>query len=103
MAGQASVLMQSRFPLHFSAFTMNGLVLGLIFAVVALGFPVLLGVSRKSFIGRLDGDRGPDERLGGSIAGALWGASRGVAMVRVHDVRETVQALKVWEAIGRAG
>jgi dihydropteroate synthase len=71
--------------------------------IVALGFPVLLGVSRKSFIGRLDGGAPADERLGGSIAGALWGAAAGVAAVRVHDVRETVQALRVWEAIAQAG
>jgi dihydropteroate synthase len=72
-------------------------------AIVALGFPVLLGVSRKSFIGRLDGEAAPDQRLGGSIAGALWGAAAGVAAVRVHDVRETVQALRVWRAITEAG
>jgi dihydropteroate synthase len=72
--------------------------------IVALGFPVLLGVSRKSFIGALDGGNTPaDQRLGGSIAGALAGAAVGVAAVRVHDVRETVQALKVWEAIAQAG
>lgn len=72
-------------------------------AVVALGFPVLLGVSRKSFIGAVDGGgRGAGERLGGSIAGALWAAQAGVAAVRVHDVRETVQALRVWRAIGKA-
>jgi dihydropteroate synthase len=70
--------------------------------IVALGFPVLLGVSRKSFIGAVDGGaRSADARLGGSIAGALWGAQAGVAAVRVHDVRETVQALRVWEAIAR--
>ena len=69
-------------------------------AIVALGFPVLLGVSRKSFIGALDrGDLPADQRVGGSIAGALWGAQAGVAAVRVHDVRETVQALRVWAAI----
>jgi len=67
--------------------------------IVALGFPVLLGVSRKSFIGALSGGAGPEARLGGSIAGALWGAAAGVAAVRVHDVRETVQALTVWRAI----
>jgi len=73
-------------------------------AIVALGFPVLLGVSRKSFIGAVDGGkRGADARLGGSIAGALWGARAGVAAVRVHDVRETVQALRVWAAIAAAG
>ena len=68
--------------------------------IVALGFPVLLGVSRKSFIGALDGGGAPpDQRLGGSIAGALAGVMAGVAAVRVHDVKETVQALKVWAAI----
>lgn len=72
--------------------------------IVGLGFPVLLGVSRKSFIGALDGGgRDADQRLGGSIAGALWGAAAGVAAVRVHDVRETVQALRIWEAIAQAG
>jgi dihydropteroate synthase len=71
--------------------------------IVALGFPVLLGASRKSFISALDGGSRPaDQRLGGSIAAALAGATAGVAAVRVHDVRETVQALRVWEAIGRA-
>ncbi|MET0274186.1 MAG: dihydropteroate synthase [Phenylobacterium sp.] len=71
--------------------------------IVALGFPVLLGASRKSFIGALDGGNRPaGERLGGSIAAALAGAAAGVAAVRVHDVRETVQALRVWEAIERA-
>jgi dihydropteroate synthase len=72
--------------------------------IVALGFPVLLGVSRKSFIGAVDAGarRSPDARLGGSIAGALWGAQAGVAALRVHDVRETVQALAVWRAIAGA-
>ena len=76
--------------------------------IVALGFPVLLGVSRKRFIAALDdGGRGPDmppahQRLGGSVAGALAGAAAGVAAVRVHDVRETVQALRVWQAIAQA-
>lgn len=67
--------------------------------IVALGFPVLLGVSRKAFIGALDDSAKAGDRLGGSIAGALAGAAAGVAAVRVHDVRETVQALKVWAAI----
>ncbi len=70
--------------------------------IVDLGFPVLLGVSRKSFIGALDGGAPADRRLGGSIAGALVGAAAGVAAVRVHDVRETVQALRVWTAIEAA-
>jgi dihydropteroate synthase len=70
--------------------------------ITGLGYPVLLGVSRKRFIGKLDDDAPPDRRLGGSIAAALAGAVGGVAAVRVHDVRETVQALKVWRAIWAA-
>ena len=64
----------------------------------ALGYPVLIGASRKSFIGQIDGSTA-DDRLGGSIASALWAASLGASIVRVHDVKETVQALKVWRAI----
>ncbi|MDB5451656.1 MAG: folP [Caulobacteraceae bacterium] len=72
--------------------------------IVALGFPVLLGVSRKQFISALDGGSRPaNARLGGSIAAALAGAAAGVAAVRVHDVRETAQALRVWAAIAQAG
>ena len=70
--------------------------------ITALGFPVLLGVSRKSFIGALSGGAKADARLGGSIAGALAGAAAGVAAVRVHDVRDTVQALSVWAAIAQS-
>jgi len=77
--------------------------LGGLGSIVALGFPVLLGVSRKSFIGALDaGGAAADHRLGGSIAGALAGAAAGVAAVRVHDVRDTVLALRVWQAIAEA-
>lgn len=64
-----------------------------------LGCPVLMGASRKSFIGRIDGSSA-DDRLGGSIAAALWCAQAGADILRVHDVSETVQAVKVWEAIG---
>ncbi len=72
--------------------------------IVALGFPVLLGASRKSFLGTIDrAATGPEDRLGGSLAAALAGAAAGVAAVRVHDVRETVQALAVRAAIEAAG
>jgi len=64
----------------------------------ALGFPVLMGASRKSFIGRIDGSNA-DDRLGGSLAAALWSAQLGADILRVHDVSETVQAVKVWEAM----
>ncbi len=65
----------------------------------ATGCAICLGLSRKSFIGRVSRDEPPQERVGGSIAGALWGASRGVQILRVHDVAETVQALAVRRAI----
>ncbi|MBP6546054.1 MAG: dihydropteroate synthase [Phenylobacterium sp.] len=78
----------------------NLALLGALDRVVALGFPVLLGVSRKSFLARLDpAATDPAHRLGGSLACALAGASAGVAAVRVHDVAETVQALRVWAAV----
>lgn len=66
----------------------------------ATGRPVVIGASRKRFIAAID-DRARDagkDRLGGSVATALLAAQRGAAMVRVHDVAETVQALKVWRA-----
>lgn len=67
---------------------------------VALGFPVLLGASRKRFIAAIDPSATEAaDRLGGSLAVALEGARAGVAAVRVHDVRETVQALGVQAAI----
>lgn len=64
----------------------------------SLGCPILIGASRKSFIGHIDGSSA-DDRLGGSLAAALWSAQAGAAIVRVHDVSETVQAMKVWEAV----
>ena len=68
------------------------------------GFPVLLGVSRKRFLRAIDPSAvEATDRLGGSLAGVLWAAAQGVKAVRVHDVRETVQALKVWAAIGEDG
>ena len=70
--------------------------------LVATGFPVLLGVSRKRTVRAIDPTAvDPGDRLGGSLAMALHGAAQGAAALRVHDVRETVQALAVQEAIGR--
>ncbi len=81
----------------------NLALLGHLDRLVALGFPVLLGASRKSFLGRVDPTAvSADDRLGGSLAAALAGAAAGVAAVRVHDVRETVQALRVAAAINKA-
>ncbi len=69
-----------------------------------LGFPVLFGASRKRFIQSVD-QTAVDamDRLGGSLAAALHAARAGCAVIRVHDVRETVQALKVQAAILAAG
>ncbi len=68
--------------------------------IVALGRPVLLGASRKRFISAIDASAsGPGDRLAGSITVALAGARAGAAAVRVHDVRETRQALLVEAAI----
>jgi dihydropteroate synthase len=68
--------------------------------IVDLGFPVVVGASRKGWIRALDPSaRRASDRLGGSLALALAAARAGVAMVRVHDVRETVQALTVDTAV----
>lgn len=64
-----------------------------------LGVPLLLGVSRKSFITKIDRDVPAKERVAGSIAAAIAGWDRGVQLFRVHDVAETRQALAVWQAI----
>ena len=68
--------------------------------LVATGFPVVVGTSRKSFLGRLtatvDGQPAPPhDRLEASVATAAWAIDRGAAMVRVHDVRETVAAARL--------
>jgi dihydropteroate synthase len=67
--------------------------------VIALGYPVLFGASRKRFIAAIDEGAAETERLGGSLAAALRAAQAGAAMVRVHDIRMTLQALKVQAAI----
>jgi dihydropteroate synthase len=66
------------------------------------GVPVLAGMSRKSMIGSITG-RPVEQRLSGSIAAALAAVARGARIVRVHDVAETVDALRVWHAVDQAG
>ncbi len=61
-----------------------------------LGCPIMLGASRKRMIGALSNEAPVSERLGGSIALAIKGADAGAQLLRVHDVAETVQALRVW-------
>lgn len=64
-----------------------------------LGVPVLLGASRKKFIGAIGGGEAAKDRMPGSVAVALHGAAMGVHILRVHDVAETAQALALWQAI----
>jgi dihydropteroate synthase len=64
-----------------------------------LGCPLMLGASRKRTIGALSGEAPPEGRLAGSLALALKGAEQGVQLLRVHDVPETVQALRVWRGL----
>jgi len=64
-----------------------------------LGVPILLGASRKGFIGKVSGEQDAQNRVGGSIAAALTAVSQGVQIVRVHDVAQTRQALAVWQSI----
>lgn len=63
-----------------------------------MGAGVLVGVSRKRMIGELTGQADPAGRVHGSVAAAVYAASQGAAVVRVHDVRATVDALTVWRA-----
>jgi len=73
---------------------MNGLAL-----LQSLGCPVVVGASRKRTIGALSGEAPADQRLGGSIAFALKAVEQGAQVVRVHDVPETVQALRIWRGL----
>ena len=68
-------------------------------ALHALGLPILIGASRKGFIGQFGHEPDPLRRTPGSIAAALFAASHGAAILRVHDVAETRQALRVWRAL----
>jgi dihydropteroate synthase len=73
---------------------MNGLAL-----LHSLGCPIVVGASRKRTIGALSNEAPADQRLGGSLALALKAVEQGAQVVRVHDVFETVQALKVWRGL----
>jgi dihydropteroate synthase len=73
---------------------MNGLAL-----FHSLGCPLVVGASRKRTVGALSGEAPADKRLGGSIAFAMKAAEQGVQVLRVHDVFDTVQALKIWRGL----
>lgn len=65
----------------------------------SLGCAVLLGVSRKRFIGEMTGAKDAKDRVAGSVASALNGVAQGVQILRVHDIIETKQSLAVWQAV----
>jgi len=67
-------------------------------AIAALGYPVLAGLSRKRMIGEITG-RAAGDRVAGSVAAALAAVQNGASLVRVHDVKPTVDALRVWAAL----
>ena len=65
----------------------------------ALGFPILLGLSRKRFIKDLSGKNDTKERLGGTIASSLYSMMQGVQILRIHDVNELIQSIKVFKQL----
>jgi len=71
--------------------------------LLTLGHPLLAGWSRKGSLGKLSAIQGvepePQQRLGASLSAAILAVQRGASLVRVHDVQETVQALRVWKAV----
>ncbi len=67
--------------------------------LTATGYPVVIGVSRKGFIGKLSGEPMPANRVPGSIAAGLAAVARGAHILRVHDVPQTVQALALWQSV----
>ncbi len=86
----------------------NLALLGALSQITALGWPVLVGTSRKTFLGRIAAG-GPDaaplptkDRFEGSLASAMWSLSCGAAAVRVHDVRATVDAVRLFDAVKAA-
>ncbi len=71
-------------------------------ALVGLGFPVLVGASRKSFLGKIAGSENPKDRLFGTVATSVIAYERGVTLFRIHDVRANREALEVASAVRRA-
>ena len=65
----------------------------------SLGFPIMLGVSRKRFIKDLSGNNDSKERLGGTISSSLYAMTQGIQILRVHDVNEVNQSIKVFKSL----
>jgi dihydropteroate synthase len=70
-------------------------------SLTTLGFPILAGVSRKGFVGAVSGETEPTLRFPGSIAAGLFALAQGASVLRVHDVKQTAQAVRVWHALTR--
>lgn len=68
--------------------------------LMALDLPMVVGVSRKGFIGTLTGQKNAADRAAGSIGAALWAVGKGASVLRVHDIAATVQAVQVWRGLG---
>ncbi len=68
----------------------------------ATGHPLVIGISRKRFIGRFGGEADPQKRFAGSLAAGLYALSQGANILRVHDVEETVQGVKIWRELTAA-
>lgn len=79
--------------------TQNAALLAGLPRLAALGYPLLVGVSRKRVIGAFGHAIAPKDRLPGSLAAGLFAIARGARILRVHDVAATVQALRVWAAL----
>ena len=65
----------------------------------SLGFPILLGISRKRFIKDISGNNDSEKRLGGTISASLFAMMQGVQILRVHDVNDVIQGTKVFNEL----
>jgi dihydropteroate synthase len=65
----------------------------------SLGFPILLGVSRKKFIKDISGKNDSEQRLGGTIGSSLFSIMQGVQILRTHDVNDVIQSIKVFKKL----
>ena len=67
----------------------------------SLGFPIMLGISRKRFIKDISGENDSKERLGGTISSSIFSVMQGVQILRVHDVNEMIQSVKVFKKLNK--
>ena len=65
----------------------------------SLGFPIMLGISRKRFIKDLVGNNDSKERIGGTVSSSIWAMTQGIQILRIHDVNEVNQAIKIFKSL----